>query len=69
MLEAGEEFVSVKETTAEDGKPNLEFRMDRSKIKSVGQPAIKKFLLLLQVSSLGIYWYLWQGLLPPQGKS
>jgi len=49
MLEAGEDFLSIKEVTGEDGKPDLLISMDRSKIMSVGQPAISKFLLKLQV--------------------
>jgi hypothetical protein len=51
MLEAGSNFVSVKEVVAEDGKPNLRFRMDRDKLDTVGHAAIKKFLLKLQVST------------------
>merc|ERR1719245_843500 len=49
MLEAGQDFLSIKEVTGEDGKPDLLISMDRSKIMSVGQPAIAQFLLKLQV--------------------
>ena len=35
--------------TGEDGKPDLLISMDRSKLESVGQPAIAKFLNKLQV--------------------
>ena len=49
MLEAGQDFVTIKEVTGEDGKPDLLIVMDRSKIMTVGQPAISQFLLKLQV--------------------
>ena len=49
MLEAGQDFLSIKEVTGEDGKPDLLISMDRSKVMSVGQPAIAQFLLKLQV--------------------
>ena len=49
MLEAGQDFLNIKEVTGEDGKPDLLICMDRSKIMTIGQPAISKFLLKLQV--------------------
>ena len=49
MLEAGQDFVTIKEVTGEDGKPDLLIVMDRSKIMTGGQPAISQFLLKLQV--------------------
>ena len=49
MLEAGDDFLTVKEVTGEDGKPDLLISMDREKINTVGQEAIAKFLLKLQV--------------------
>merc|ERR1712012_1489748 len=49
MLEAGQDFLNIKEVVGEDGKPDLLICMDRSKIMTVGQPAISKFLLKLQV--------------------
>jgi len=49
MLEAGQDFVTIKEVTGEDGKPDLLITMDRAKIMTVGQPAISQFLLKLQV--------------------
>jgi len=49
MLEAGQDFLSIKEVTGEDGKPDLLITMDRSKIMTVGQPAISQFLTKLQV--------------------
>ena len=48
-MEAGQDFLTIKEVTGEDGKPDLLISMDRSKIMSVGQPAIAQFLLKLQV--------------------
>ena len=52
MLEAGQDFLSIKEVTGEDGKPDLLITMDRSKIMTVGQPAISQFLTKLQVMIL-----------------
>ena len=52
MLEAGQDFLTIKEVTGEDGKPDLLITMDRSKIMSVGQPAISQFLTKLQVMFL-----------------
>lgn len=54
MLEAGEGLVSLEKKVGDDGQPDLEVRLDRSKIRSVGRPAIGKFLLALQTyKSLG----------------
>ena len=54
LLEAEENFVSVKEVTGEDGKPDLLLIMDKNKVESVGKPAIGQFLKKLQVyKSLG----------------
>ena len=49
MLEAGEDFLTVKEITGEDGQPDLLITMDREKINTVGQEAIAKNLLELQI--------------------
>ena len=49
LLEAGEDFVEIKETVGEDGQPDLLISLDRSKLESVGKPAIAAFLLKLQV--------------------
>merc|ERR1712059_204531 len=49
MLEAGQDFLTVKDVTGEDGGTDLLITMDREKVKSVGQPAIASFLQRLQV--------------------
>jgi len=49
MLEAGEEFLSIKEVTSEDGKPDLLICMNREMVNTIGQQAIAKFLQKLQV--------------------
>ena len=49
MLEAGEGFVTVREVKGEDGNPDLLLSMDRTKLESVGKPAIGEFLKKLQV--------------------
>jgi len=49
MLEAGGDFLTIKEVVGEDGKPDLLITMDREKIMTVGKPAIAAFLLKLQV--------------------
>ncbi|XP_055956733.1 dipeptidyl peptidase 3 isoform X2 [Patella vulgata] len=56
LIEAGEDFVKVEKITGEDGKPDLRITLDRTKIISVGKPAIGKFLRKLQVyKSTGDY--------------
>jgi len=49
MLEAGNGFCKVEQITGDDGKPDLLLTMDRSKLDTVGGPAIAKFLEKLQV--------------------
>lgn len=53
LLEAGD-LVEIRETTGEDGKPDLLITVDRTKIVSFGRPCIEQFLLKLQASSLAI---------------
>ncbi|PIO57835.1 peptidase family M49, partial [Teladorsagia circumcincta] len=47
-LEAGQGFVTITECEGEDGKPDLKFKLDRTKIDSVGRPAVTAFLAKLQ---------------------
>ncbi|GIY60093.1 dipeptidyl peptidase 3 [Caerostris darwini] len=49
LLECGDDFVKVEKVEGTDGNPNLLLTMDRSKIISVGKPAIGKFLGKLQL--------------------
>ncbi|XP_073419365.1 dipeptidyl peptidase 3-like isoform X2 [Dendrobates tinctorius] len=49
LLEAGENFVTVAQKTGADGRPDAQVSLDRSKIMSVGRPAIQRFLQKLQV--------------------
>merc|ERR1712106_1147442 len=49
MLEAGGDFLQVKDMEGEDGAPDLFITMDREKVASVGQPAIAAFLQKLNV--------------------
>ncbi|XP_054097053.2 dipeptidyl peptidase 3 isoform X2 [Callithrix jacchus] len=49
LLEAGEGLVTITPTTGSDGRPDARVRLDRSKIHSVGKPALERFLRKLQV--------------------
>jgi len=49
MLEAGEGFLKIEKVTGEDGKSDLLITMDKTKLESVGAPAIATFLKKLQV--------------------
>lgn len=49
LLEAGENLVQLTRTTGSDGKPDVLLSLDRTKIESVGRPAIGNFLRKLQV--------------------
>merc|ERR1719491_1122736 len=61
LLEAGEGLVTLEppggrgaRATGADGRPDFVAKLDRSKILSVGQPAIGRFLLALHThKSLG----------------
>ncbi|ORZ19820.1 dipeptidyl peptidase III [Absidia repens] len=49
MLEAGQGFLSINNVKDDQGDATLEIRLDREKIRSVGRPAVAKFLEKLQV--------------------
>ncbi|XP_008820495.1 dipeptidyl peptidase 3 isoform X1 [Nannospalax galili] len=49
LLEAGEGLVTVTPTTGSDGRPDARVHLDRNKIRSVGRPALERFLRRLQV--------------------
>ena len=49
LLEAGENLVQLTSTTGSDGRADVLISLDRTKIESVGRPAIGKFLRKLQV--------------------
>lgn len=49
LLEAGEKLVQLTSVTGSDGKPDVLISLDRTKIESVGRPAIGNFLRKLQV--------------------
>jgi len=54
MLEAGEGLVRLEKKKGEDGNPDVEVVLDRSKVGTVGREAVGRFLLSLQVhKSLG----------------
>ena len=55
MLNAGKGFVNVEQVTGDDGEPDLLLTLDKSKIESVGKPAIGEFLKKIQIyKSLGV---------------
>ncbi|XP_069874271.1 dipeptidyl peptidase 3 [Dipodomys merriami] len=49
LLEAGQGLVTVTPTIGSDGRPDARVHLDRSKIRSVGKPALERFLRRLQV--------------------
>ena len=50
LLNAGGNLVKIDKIVGSDGKPDLQVSLDRTKIESVGKPAIGEFLRKLQVS-------------------
>lgn len=50
LLEAGEGLVTVTPTTGSDGRPDAQVHLDRNKIRTVGKPALERFLRRLQVN-------------------
>ena len=54
-----ENLVSIEQiTNSEDGKPDLLVHLERTRIESVGKPAIGKFLNRLQVKSLLLVFFM-----------
>lgn len=49
FLDAGHDFVVLKQTKDKDGKADLEIHLDRSKILSHGRPAVEAYLQKLHV--------------------
>lgn len=49
LLEAGEGLVEIAYRDNADGNPDIEVRLDRSKVRTVGMDAMRRFLLKLQV--------------------
>ncbi|KAJ1351826.1 hypothetical protein KIN20_007977 [Parelaphostrongylus tenuis] len=47
-LEAGQDFVTITQCVGDDGNPDLIFKLDRTKIDSVGRRAVNSFLAKLQ---------------------
>ncbi|XP_063639189.1 dipeptidyl peptidase 3 isoform X3 [Pan troglodytes] len=55
LLEAGEGLITITPTTGSDGRPDARVRLDRSKIRSVGKPALERFLRRLQAQTCS-FW-------------
>ena len=56
LLEAGEGLVTLEKTEGDDGQADYEVHLDRTKLSTVGKPAIGAFLQKLQVSFC--FWHL-----------
>ena len=51
LMECSPQIVSIERVTNDDdGKPELVIKFDRSKLETVGRPAIGEFLKKLQVT-------------------
>ena len=50
LLENAKGLVSIDCITGSDGKPDIVIKLDRTKIESLGRPAIGDFLMKLQVT-------------------
>ncbi|XP_034788978.2 dipeptidyl peptidase 3 isoform X3 [Pan paniscus] len=55
LLEAGEGLITITPTTGSDGRPDARVCLDRSKIRSVGKPALERFLRRLQAQTCS-FW-------------
>ena len=69
LLEAGENLVQLTTKTGSDGKPDILLSLDRTKIESVGQPAIGNFLRKLQVCHYVLGLHCWVFIFPCLGES
>ncbi|CAL8123901.1 unnamed protein product [Orchesella dallaii] len=49
LIEAGEGLITIVEKTGSDGKPDLDIKLDQTKIDSVGRKAISDLLMRLQI--------------------
>lgn len=49
LMECATSLFSINVTTGSDGNPDLVIQFDRSKIETIGRPAIGEFLKKLQV--------------------
>ena len=49
LREAGEGFLIIEETIDDYENPDLLLKMDRTKLETVGRPAMGKFLQKLQI--------------------
>ena len=52
LIEAGQDFVSVKASIGDDGNPDLQLTLNRTKIESSGKPAIQQFSDVADESNL-----------------
>ena len=57
MLNAGKGFVNVEQVTGDNGEPDLLLTLDRSKIESVGKPAIGEFLKKIQIYKISSWTF------------
>ena len=51
LMDCDSPVVNIERITGSDGKPDLLIRFDRSKLETIGKPAIGEFLKKLQVNN------------------